>query len=135
MGNRHQAFIIMMILSGLIFLDPFRIMGAGMIKVEEKDNGKTISVTNGQTVRISLETNPTTGFEWHVVQEPDPSVLKRIDHFLISQGSLPGSPSQECWDYQWAGGGNATLELRYDRSWEKNVPPLKIFAVHFIGQK
>jgi predicted secreted protein len=97
--------------------------------VGEADNGKTIHLRLDQTLELSLPTNPSTGYTWQYVQNPNPDILKETRHFLLTRSKSPGSPSQEYWIYQPVGIGATTIVLQYSRSWSKE-PPAKTFQIN-----
>src|SRR5687768_10038911 len=37
------------------------------LSLTEKDDGKTVTVTEGQNLVVKLQSNPTTGYKWQVV--------------------------------------------------------------------
>jgi predicted secreted protein len=46
-------------------------------RLTEEDNGSTITLAPGEQIRLVLQGNPTTGYEWSVA-ELDPAVLRQI---------------------------------------------------------
>lgn len=98
--------------------------------LEEKDAGSTVVIQSGETLTISLQGNPSTGYMWEVTH---------VDEGILAQtGKAEFIPDSE--DRRGAGGrvmirfkavhtGETTLMLIYHRSFEKNRPPLKTFEV------
>jgi inhibitor of cysteine peptidase len=103
----------------------------GTVLTGEYKNGQTIALTKNQILELSLITNPSTGYTWQYVQHPNPKVLQEIKHYLVPQGSNPGSPSLEYWLYNPINPGITSISLKYNRSWSKE-PPLKTFQVNIV---
>jgi predicted secreted protein len=101
------------------------------IAIGETNNGKTIQLMKEQSLELSLITNPSTGYTWQYVQNPNPDVLKETRHFLLAQGKNPGSPSIEYWIYIPIHSGTTSISLQYSRSWSKE-PPIKTFQVNIV---
>ena len=84
---------------------------------------------------LSLETNPSTGYGWEFVQEPEPSILRLVDHYLAYENpvdpGLVGAPMMEYWIYHAMTAGRTSIRLEYARSWEM-VPPIKTFGVTIV---
>lgn len=102
--------------------------------MDERDNGSRVELAPGQDLAIILESNPSTGYRWQVI-ELDESILQQIGETDYAphdpgQPSLPGQAGQEIWRFQAVGPGRTTLQLVYRRSWEKEVEPLKTYTLH-----
>jgi inhibitor of cysteine peptidase len=82
-----------------------------------------IAVTVGQEFKISLQSNPTTGYQWEFAKRPDQRFLKGLGtKFEPSRSELAGAGGTQVWTFKALAEGKITLELRYDRSWEKKTP-------------
>lgn len=82
----------------------------------ESDNGKTITLTKGQVVKVQLDENPTTGYRW----EPSVSSGIRItdDSYAASASGRMGAGGTRTWTMKVTGTGNQQFEASYKRSWE-----------------
>jgi inhibitor of cysteine peptidase len=82
----------------------------------ESDNGKTITVTKGQVVKVRLDENPTTGYRW------EPSVSSGVqvtdDTYVASTSGRMGAGGVHTWTLQVTGTGNQHFDADYKRSWE-----------------
>jgi inhibitor of cysteine peptidase len=94
------------------------------------DNGKPVALKIGESLAITLNSNPSTGYSWQV------STLKRA--ILHQQGEpqytppaqpMPGAGGQHTFQFVAVGAGRATLTLVYKRSFEPNVAPAARFTV------
>ena len=82
-----------------------------------------IEVPAGDTLTVTLGSNPTTGFRWsEEAQIGDTGVLKQVSHEFIGPESEPppppGTPGQEVWIFEALKAGNSTISLEYSRPWE-----------------
>jgi inhibitor of cysteine peptidase len=97
--------------------------------IEASDAGKTVSLAVGDTLEVTLEGNPSTGYGWEAVSL-DTSILKQVGEPAFTPSStLVGSAGQMTLRFEAAGSGQTTLHLVYHRSWETGVAPLKSFDV------
>jgi predicted secreted protein len=79
------------------------------------DSGRTINAVSGQIIAIHLNSNPSTGYRWKAMADPDAKILKlnSSDYFPDTQTTLPGSGGIEIWVYQVIGAGSTFLRLGY----------------------
>ena len=99
-------------------------------------NDSQIELRQGQTLVFTLESNPTTGFQWEVIKN-DESVLQQKGEaeFKSSDTGNPpasGKGGTETFHFDAQNAGMVTLKLVYHRSWEKDVEPLKTFTLHVV---
>lgn len=98
------------------------------VSVEEKQLGKCpMELHSGQTLTITLPSNPTTGFRW-VVSDAAPGVLRSLGPEVYTtpeDAGLVGSAGQSTWRYQAYQRGQAHLLMHYQRPWETDVAPAK----------
>jgi inhibitor of cysteine peptidase len=104
--------------------------------MDEKDNGSEVELAPGEDLTITLESNPSTGFRWEVV-EIDESILQQVGevHYVPAdpgQPPLPGQAGRETLRFQAVGPDRTTLQLAYRRSWEKDVEPQKTYSLHIL---
>ncbi len=93
------------------------------------DAGKTISLSVGDTLEVTLEGNPTTGYNWEAANL-DTSILKQVgDAAYTPESSAVGAPGQLVLRFEAVGSGETTLQLIYHRSFETGVAPLQTFEV------
>ena len=93
----------------------------------EADNGKTFNMTRGQTVKIALDENPTTGYMWNT------SVSNGIrisgDSYKISNPGLMGSGGIHTWTLVLSKSGEQEFTALYKRAWEPEA--FSTFTIHF----
>jgi inhibitor of cysteine peptidase len=98
---------------------------AGELPLDMEDNGSLVELDLGWVLVISLESNPSTGYGWHVLQI-DPARLEQVGEAEFSPAEadddLVGSPGVEILRFKTVGSGTTTLTLTYDRAWESLQP-------------
>ena len=86
------------------------------------------SIRVGETTRVALSANPSTGFGWSV--NPDASTgLEHVDlldeGFIRSDSGLIGGPGRRWWAAKGVSPGRTILVFDYRRAWERQMPPAK----------
>ncbi|MEO4047373.1 protease inhibitor I42 family protein [Pseudomonas sp. CAU 1711] len=98
------------------------------VSLEEKQLGQCpMQLRQGQSLTITLPSNPTTGFRW-VVADAAPGVLRSLGpevYMTPEEAGLVGAGGQSVWRYQAYQTGSGRLLMHYRRPWEVEVPPAK----------
>ena len=93
-----------------------------MISRIKKTLASRLKVLPGSSIKVTLCSNPTTGFQWEEAQISDGAVLKQVDRQFISPESEPppppGTPGQDVWTFETIQKGSSTVSIRYSRPWE-----------------
>jgi inhibitor of cysteine peptidase len=96
------------------------------------DNGRTIELNPGQTLRVVLESNRTTGFSWTLARV-DAAVLTVLGESVYTAAEtkpgMVGVGSTETWQIRAAAPGEQRLQFFYRRPFEPNVAPARTFAL------
>ena len=102
-------------------------------EVDESYNGKTITVQTGDTVVLSLDSNPTTGYSWIIGTSRDEKILSLADQGYQSSAAsnIVGQGGKNYWKFKALQAGSTEIKLNYARPWE-SVQPLKTFQVKII---
>ena len=104
------------------------------LQVGAEADGTQVELKVGQQLVISLESNPTTGFGWHV-PFVDEGVLTQVGEVEFTQGEeaegLVGAGGTETLTFEAVAKGTTTLTLNYDRSWEA-VDPEQTFTLTIV---
>lgn len=90
--------------------------------------GKKTEAAAGQTFCIELETNPTTGFDWHFsVLAGTRMTVRYLEKttFRNEDRKIAGAPSVSVWKFRAEGKGENTIVFKYTRSWEPGVKAAK----------
>ncbi len=96
--------------------------------------GSQIELEQGQILVGTLESNPTTGYRWEVVETQE-SILEQMGEAEFEPSDkgeppLVGGGGSEIFRFKAIGVGQMTLQLVYHRPWEEGVEPLKTFSLH-----
>ncbi len=104
------------------------------VDVDEENNGNTIHVLPGETIRIKLRSNPSTGFSW---------ALGPIEEEMFETGGASefeanphregeaGYGGREIWKFKAERSGETEISLVYARSWE-DKEPARTFKLHVV---
>ncbi len=102
------------------------------IQLGADDNGTQIALKKGQTVVITLESNPTTGYSWQMAPSDD-GVLVQAGEAEFEENprgkDMVGVGGAETLRFEAKESGQTTLELVYRRPWEKDEKPIETFSV------
>ena len=106
------------------------------VPLSAEDGGGQVEVAVGQILVLTLESNPTTGYSWQVVEAED-SVLRQIGEPEFKAASeldppLVGAGGVEVFRFEAVGAGETRLELVYRRPWEEGVEPLETYSVQVV---
>ena len=106
-----------------------RAMGP-QLRVDDTENGATMTVKVGDIIQVVLKGNPTTGYTWTAaLSEQDASILEQMGEYgYVSDSDLIGSGGTFTFRFRALKAGEATLKLVYSRPWE-SVPPLETFSM------
>ena len=119
------------VMSFILIFALFSGCGTNGSSLTDADNGKQIAVRPGEILTLTLESNPTTGYSWQVM-ELDSAVLTQVSDPEYKQSSgaegLVGAGGTETFRFKAVGSSETTLELGYTRPWE-SVPPVETFTI------
>jgi inhibitor of cysteine peptidase len=103
----------------------------GGTEIGEADNGSQVVLRVGQTMVLTLKSNPTTGYAWEIA-EIDGAILKETYHeYKADWPVLLGSGGKDIWHFQAEAEGKTALTLNYRRSWEE-AEPIQTFSVEVV---
>jgi inhibitor of cysteine peptidase len=112
-----------------------QVPGEGLVSFDEKDNGKTVTVSPGESFFIRLKENPTTGYSWNATwttglealgegYEPDPGTA-----------GLAGAGGIHYWIFKGTEIGMQQFSAGYARPWENETPPESTYSLHIsVGE-
>jgi predicted secreted protein len=110
-----------------------RAMGPSPQELGADDDGSTITLAVGDTIKVVLEGNPTTGYGWTAALTPaDSGIIQQVGEPTYVPDSVPsgivGAGGTYTFTFKALAVGQVSLKLAYARPWE-SVPPLQTFAV------
>ena len=86
----------------------------------------------GDTLELSFESNPTTGYQWEVV-EMNQAVLRQLgEEYVAPATDLLGAAGKEVFRFEAVSPGETLLKLVYHRPFEPEVPPEQTYQVNII---
>jgi inhibitor of cysteine peptidase len=118
--NKRQLISILIIAVSVIlfFVLFFGIRGA--------EDDRIIEATAGRSFTITLDSNPSTGYQWEISKQPDRSMLELVDtKYIPSEIEIPGAPGKEEWTFKTIKTGKAIISFDYVRPWEKDELPVQ----------
>ncbi|MBJ9976005.1 protease inhibitor I42 family protein [Pseudomonas sp. S75] len=86
-------------------------------------------LSTGQTLTLTLASNPTTGYRW-LVRDPAAHVLRSLGPEIYNSpedNGLVGSSGTSTWRYQASTPGEGHLVLVYQQPWAQEVQPVQTF--------
>jgi inhibitor of cysteine peptidase len=105
----------------------------GPVRVDATADHTTVRLTKGQALIVSLEGNPTTGFDWKVTETPPAQLAVAADSFESSATTgVVGAGGTRVLTYTAAAAGTGVLDLEYVRAWEKGVPAERTFRLTVV---
>lgn len=119
------------VMSFFLLLALFSGCGTNGTHLTEADNGKQIILKPGDGLTVTLESNPTTGYSWQVVQL-DQTVLSADGEPEYKQDSgsegVAGAGGTQTFRFKAMNSGKTSLELGYMRPWE-SVQPVETYTI------
>jgi inhibitor of cysteine peptidase len=98
-------------------------------------DGKAVEVPLDCQLKVSLGSNPTTGYEWVLAGISDRSVVEFTDAvYLDSPSDLMGAGGMEVWTFQTVHAGSSLISMEYRRPWEEGGDPAHTFSLNIIVQ-
>lgn len=107
---------------------------ASFITVTADENGETVTVPEGDVVRVRLEENPTTGFQWNATVSG--KAIIAADTYIMSAGAaqgMAGAGGTHEWFITFPDGVDGTFDAAYARSWEEPSEDDETFTVTFAA--
>ena len=96
--------------------------GAGEVNLDANDDGGQVELKADQTLVITLEGNPTTGYTWEVA-DVDETVLRQVGEPEFEPDSdAVGAAGVQILRFEAVSSGQTDLDLVYHRSWEDDAP-------------
>ena len=104
-----------------------------MQTLTEADNDRTIDIAVGDTVRISLPENATTGYRW-AIDRVDNEVIEAVESEPHYAGNAVGSGGNVMFTFKGKKSGSGEIVLKYWRHFEGDASVRKRFSVRLNAQ-
>ncbi len=99
-------------------------------------SGKEVTVAVGDSLIVTLESNPSTGFSWALADNSDERVLQQVDHEFVPPETtgtpVPGQGGEEVWTFRALKEGTSTISMEYIRPWEEDAEPAETFGLTVV---
>jgi inhibitor of cysteine peptidase len=120
------------LMSGLLLTALSACGATNEVKLDAGDDGSQVELKAGQTLVVSLEGNPTTGYTWEAA-ELDEQVLQQVGEteFKPESGAI-GAGGVQTLSFETTNSGQTTLNLVYRRPWEADMEPAETFSVQVV---
>jgi inhibitor of cysteine peptidase len=102
---------------------------AAPVDLTRKDSGSSQTLSVGQELRVTLESNPTTGYRWALDGDVPPQFEQVGEPTYTTTSTALGAGGTEVWTFKVKSAGEATLRLKYARSFEPTATPPETFEV------
>jgi inhibitor of cysteine peptidase len=102
------------------------------INADKSYDDRSINLHVGDGVKLSLAENPTTGYRWEFVTNPEPYCVVVSDAYVADAGGAIGSGGAHEWTFRAVSQGTGTVSLAYRRPWEKDTPPAQTFKLTMV---
>jgi len=103
------------------------------VKASMDDNGREMQLKKGQTLVVTLEGNPTTGYSWEVAEPLDEQVLRLTgEPEFKAESEALGAGGVQILRFEAVNAGTMTLKLVYHRPWEEGVEPLETYSLQVV---
>jgi len=120
-----------LLLLAMIFLTGC--FGSKEIYVNTSVSGDQIELKKGQTLVVTLKSNPTTGYQWEIIEPVEPVMQQKgkveFEPSKADDRPRSGKGGKETFRFKTKNRGETTLKLVYHRPWEEEVEPLKTFTL------
>ncbi len=93
--------------------------------LSETDEGSTVQLKLGETLMVTLEGNPSTGYSWEVVPAEQAVVAPQGEPEFKAESDLLGASGKISLTFKVVAEGQQMLTLAYRRPFEKDVAPEK----------
>lgn len=84
---------------------------------------ENIAVKVNKTIKIELNSNPTTGYQWQLANPINENIIKQISNeYLPPKSNFCGVAGNEVWIFKGLKKGETKIILKYIRPWENAKP-------------
>lgn len=101
------------------------------LSVDITSSSKEVTLADGGTLTVILESNITTGYSWNEnANIGDKTVMQQTDHkYQPPATPVPGAGGKEVWTFKALKAGKSTISLEYRRPFEPTAAPAKTFTL------
>lgn len=103
--------------------------GGATLKLTEEQNGGLAALVVNDTMEVVIDGNPTTGFIWEAENLDTTLLQQQGDPTYAAASNLTGSGGYFTFTFKALKAGVTHLRLIYHRTFEKGVPPARIYEI------
>jgi inhibitor of cysteine peptidase len=103
-------------------------LSAKTLFLEESDNDTHLCLNPGDTLVIKLQSNVTTGYSWSITT-PAETLQQLVSDSERAKDAPLGAGGFQTFRFTAKSAGDATLELKYFRPFEKDKPAAKTYKI------
>lgn len=86
-----------------------------------------VTVKEGETFEITLDSNPSTGYAWEITEELDASNIEEIDNVYAAAENkqdppLVGAGGKEVWTFKAIQKGTFEIKMKYCQGFNRDNP-------------
>ena len=87
---------------------------------QNKNLTRETTLRAGSVVKVTVASNPTTGFKWGLANISAPAViaLNGESEYVLPDSAALGAGGQEIWTFKALKRGTSSISLAYSRPWE-----------------
>jgi inhibitor of cysteine peptidase len=105
-----------------------------LVSVDASYSGQQVEVAVGGSLTATLESNPSTGFEWVLVNIGDETVLKNVANTYEApeDTDMVGAPGKEIWTFKALKKGTSTISMEYSQPWPNGTKAAETFDLTVV---
>ena len=109
------------------------VMAPNKVQVDNSYTGKEVEIAQGGILTINLESNPTTGFVWELIDIGNKNLIEFTNNeFEASETGFIGGGGAEVWTFKALAKGKTTITMEYSRPWEGGEKAVEVFKLTVI---
>jgi predicted secreted protein len=93
-----------------------------MVELDNAATGAQVRLAKGGEIKVVLDSNPTTGFQWQAAPKFAPTLSPIGGRAYVAKGSVMGAGGVDIFRYRGEQPGKVALEFEYRRAWETVAP-------------
>jgi len=133
----------------LAVLFAYSVQGQNFRQVDRSNSGQTIQVAQDQVLEVRLPTNPSTGYNWFVINTDNKSLFKTddVNNGIIQQigkrefvsdskdqEGMVGAPGTQILRFVGVSKGTSQLKLVRVRPWLKDIKPIDEYTINVVNE-
>lgn len=91
----------------------------------------TVQTSVNQEFDVTLDSNPTTGYQWHVTSIDETIVRLVNDEYVPPESALVGAGGKQVFTFEALKEGTTSIELEYARPWEPESP-VSVYSLKLV---